>query len=78
MITEREILKSITNKISENNEIIKHASKENERLFKSLLRRLDMPQEKIDRINKELAYDNWKKYSKTFPLFDMDSDQADA
>ena len=77
-MTEKEILKRIKNKIAENNEIIKHASKENERLFKSLFMRLDMTQEKIDRINKELASDNWKKYSKTFPLFDMDSDQADA
>ena len=75
-MSEKEILKRIKNKIAENNEIIKHASKENERLFKSLLMRLDMTQEKIDRYNKELASDNWKKYSKTFPLFDIDSNQA--
>ena len=75
-MSEKEILKRIKNKIAENNEIIKHASKENEWLFKSLLMRLDMTQEKIDRYNKELASDNWKKYSKTFPLFDIDSNQA--
>lgn len=62
--TEKEINKNITNQILENNSIISKLAKENDRLFKSLRNRLEMPQEKIERYRKELASDNWKNYSK--------------
>jgi hypothetical protein len=65
------------NKILENNAELTAITKDNERLFKSLVAMLNvLPQEKKERYEKELASDNWKKYSKTFPLFDMDSNQA--
>lgn len=66
--TEKEINKDITKKILENNSIISKLSKENDRLFKSLIFRLEMPQEKIDRYREELASDNWKNYSKKLVL----------
>jgi hypothetical protein len=55
--TEKEINKNITEKILENN-----------RLFKSLRNRLEIPQEKVDRYREELASDNWKNYSKKLIL----------
>jgi len=65
------------NRILKNNAELTAITKDNERLFKSLIAMLNvLPQEKKERYDKELASDNWKKYSKTFPLFDMDSNQA--
>ena len=64
------------NKILENNKELSAITKDNERLFKSLIAMLNvLPQEKKERYEKELSSDNWKKYSKTFQLFN-DSNQA--
>ena len=65
------------NQIVENNKILATIAKDNERLFKSLIAMLNvLPQEKKERYDKELASDNWKKYSTTFQLFE-DSNQAE-
>jgi SOS response regulatory protein OraA/RecX len=66
--TEKEINKNITEKILENNTTISKLAKENERLFRSLRNRLEIPQEKIERYREELASDNWKNYSKKLVL----------
>lgn len=53
------------NKILQNNKQIASLSKENERLFKSLMTMVEtLPQHQKDRYDKELASNNWKKYSK--------------
>lgn len=65
------------NKITKNNSQLTAIAKDNERLFKSLIAMLNaLPKEQKERYDKELASDNWKRYSKTFPIFDMDSNQA--
>jgi hypothetical protein len=66
--TEKDINKAITEKILENNTTISKLAKENERLFRSLRNRLEIPQEKIERYREELASDNWKNYSKKLVL----------
>ena len=66
------------NQILENNKIIAEKSKENERIFKSLIAMLNvLPQEKKERYDKELSSDNWKKYSTTSKIIDMRSNQAE-
>jgi len=53
------------NQIKENNKILFEVSKQNERLFNSLINMLSvLPKEQKERYDKELASDNWKKYSK--------------
>lgn len=52
--------------IESNNKLLSRITKENERLFSSLLSMLGtLPEELKARYDKELASDNWKKYSKT-------------
>ena len=54
------------NKILANNKQLSLITKDNERLFQSLIAMLSvLPQEKKERYDKELASDNWKKYTKT-------------
>lgn len=66
------------NQILENNKIISEKSKENERIFKSLIVMLNvLPQDKKERYDKELTSDNWKKYSTTAKIFDDHSNQAE-
>lgn len=58
------------NDIAINNKLIADISKKNERLFNSLMSMLNtLPVDKKERYDKELASDNWKKYSKIFQLF---------
>ena len=48
--------------ISKNNTELNRLSKENERLFKSLMVMMNtLPAEKVERYTKELASDGWKK-----------------
>lgn len=55
------------NRILQNNNELTALTKDNERLFKSLIAMLNiLPVEKKERYEKELSSDNWKKYSKTF------------
>lgn len=55
------------NHLRRNNAEIAKLSKENVRLFDSLISMLSiLPQEKKERYDKELASDNWKKYSKSY------------
>ena len=55
------------NRILENNQILSATTKDNERLFKSLIAMLNvLPQDKKEQYDKELASDNWKKYSVTY------------
>lgn len=51
------------NRILENNKKLSAITKDNERLFKSLIAMLNvLPEDKKERYEKELASDNWKKY----------------
>ena len=55
------------NRILENNEVLTATTKDNERLFKSLIAMLNvLPKDKKEQYDKELASDNWKKYSTTY------------
>lgn len=55
------------NQIKRNNEEIAELSKQNVRLFNSLISMLSiLPKETKERYDKELASDNWKKYSKNY------------
>ena len=66
------------NRILENNKELTAITKDNERLFKSLIAMLNvLPQDKKERYDKELASDNWKKYSTTAKIYDMHSNQAE-
>lgn len=59
-----EKIRACRNKILENNSEIECLAKENDRLIKCLLFMLrPLPSEKKERYDKELASDNWKKYS---------------
>jgi hypothetical protein len=54
------------NQIIENNKKLSIITKENERLFTSLIAMLSvLPDEVKNRYDQELASDNWKKYSTT-------------
>ena len=62
------------NRILENNKELTAITKDNERLFKSLIAMLNvLPEDKKERYEKELASDNWKKYSTTAKISDMHS-----
>ena len=53
--------------IKKNNDLIAKVSKENVRLFESLLDMMrELPEEQKLRYDKELASDGWKKYSEKF------------
>lgn len=66
------------NRILKNNKELTAITKDNERLFKSLIAMLNvLPQDKKERYDKELASDNWKKYSTTAKISDMHSNQAE-
>lgn len=61
------------NKIAENNKQLSAIAKDNERLFKSLIAMLDvLPQHKRERYEKELASEDWKKYSISYGRKDPD------
>lgn len=52
------------NDIAINNKLLSSITKKNERLFNSLIAMLNtLPVDKKERYEKELASDNWKKYS---------------
>lgn len=54
------------NQIIENNKKLSIITKENERLFTSLISMLSvLPDEVKNRYDEELSSDNWKKYSTT-------------
>lgn len=56
--------------IENNNKLLLKITKENEILFSSLILMLGtLPEELKARYDEELASDNWKKYSKTYPLY---------
>lgn len=64
--TESKIIKC-KEQIKNNNDLILKASKENIRLFESLLSMMkELPEEQKLRYDKELASDGWKKYSEKF------------
>lgn len=63
--------------ISKNNSDLKRLSKENERLFKSLMVMMNtLPDDKKQRYDKELASDGWKKtdyYKKNMKRFESNN-----